>query len=114
MALTRNTTDDLVDDINRLRDALGITGKMHVFGGSWGSTLALVYAIRHPQTRGLADPARHLPGRARGHCLPVPGQRGDLCGSALRRSPSPGSYITYPDEWRAFLEADPAGPSAAT
>ncbi len=36
-------------DINPLRDALGITGRMHVFGGSWGSTLALVYAIRHPE-----------------------------------------------------------------
>jgi proline iminopeptidase len=49
VALVRNDTDHLVADINRLRDALGITGRMHVFGGSWGSTLALVYAIRHPE-----------------------------------------------------------------
>ena len=41
VALTNNTTEHLVEDINRLRDALGITGKMHVFGGSWGSTLAM-------------------------------------------------------------------------
>ena len=47
--LADNTTDHLVDDINRLREALDIRGKMHVFGGSWGSTLAMVYAIRHPQ-----------------------------------------------------------------
>ena len=48
IALTRNTTDHLVADIEALRRALSITGKMHVFGGSWGSMLALVYAIRHP------------------------------------------------------------------
>jgi proline iminopeptidase len=41
-----NTTDDLVDDIEALRNHLGIV-KWHVFGGSWGSTLALAYAIKH-------------------------------------------------------------------
>jgi pimeloyl-ACP methyl ester carboxylesterase len=34
----------------RLRCELNIHGKMHVFGGSWGSTLALAYAIAHPET----------------------------------------------------------------
>ena len=42
-----NTTDDLVADFERLREALGID-KWHVFGGSWGSTLALYYAQQHP------------------------------------------------------------------
>jgi proline iminopeptidase len=42
-----NTTWDLVDDIERLRVHLGIE-KWVVFGGSWGSTLALAYAIKHP------------------------------------------------------------------
>lgn len=42
-----NTTWDLVDDIEKLRVRLGIE-KWSVFGGSWGSTLALVYAIKHP------------------------------------------------------------------
>jgi proline iminopeptidase len=41
-----NTTDDLVNDIDLIRKALGIE-KWLVFGGSWGSTLALAYAIRH-------------------------------------------------------------------
>jgi proline iminopeptidase len=41
-----NTTDDLVKDIEALRIHLGIA-RWHVFGGSWGSTLALVYAIKH-------------------------------------------------------------------
>jgi proline iminopeptidase len=41
-----NTTDDLVADIEALRKHLGID-KWHVFGGSWGSTLALAYALKH-------------------------------------------------------------------
>jgi proline iminopeptidase len=43
-----NTPDHLVADIERLRLALGIE-KWLVFGGSWGSTLALCYAESHPQ-----------------------------------------------------------------
>ncbi|MGA9333428.1 MAG: prolyl aminopeptidase [Rudaea sp.] len=45
--LTENTTWDLVADIERLRDRLGID-RWQVFGGSWGSTLALAYAQTHP------------------------------------------------------------------
>jgi proline iminopeptidase len=41
-----NTTDDLVGDIEILRKHLHIS-KWHVFGGSWGSTLSLSYAIQH-------------------------------------------------------------------
>lgn len=43
-----NTTDHLVADIERLREHLGIECWL-VFGGSWGSTLALAYAERHPE-----------------------------------------------------------------
>ncbi len=50
-SLDANTTWDLVDDIERLRRHLGIE-KWVVFGGSWGSTLALAYAIRHPERVG--------------------------------------------------------------
>jgi len=42
-----NTTQDLIDDIEALRVHLGID-KWLVFGGSWGSTLALAYAQSHP------------------------------------------------------------------
>lgn len=45
--LRQNTTADLVADVERLRVHLAIQ-KWHVFGGSWGSTLALSYAIAHP------------------------------------------------------------------
>ncbi|AXI83861.1 prolyl aminopeptidase [Xylella taiwanensis] len=46
--LVNNTTWDLVADIEKLRIALGIT-RWQVFGGSWGSTLALAYAQTHPE-----------------------------------------------------------------
>jgi proline iminopeptidase len=107
VALVRNDTDHLVADINTLRDALEITGKMHVFGGSWGSTLALVYAIRHPE---------HVASLIlRGIFL---GTREDLLymyqgnAAVFEQTPyalsEPGAYVTYPDEWRAFVEIIPA------
>jgi len=46
--LEENTTWHLVSDIERLREHLGIE-KWMVFGGSWGSTLALAYAQTHPE-----------------------------------------------------------------
>ena len=46
-SLEANTTWDLVADIERLREHLGIA-RWQVFGGSWGSTLALAYAEKHP------------------------------------------------------------------
>ncbi|MCD9005566.1 prolyl aminopeptidase [Luteimonas sp. XNQY3] len=46
--LVDNTTWDLVADIEKLRMHLGID-RWQVFGGSWGSTLALAYAQTHPR-----------------------------------------------------------------
>lgn len=43
--LTDNTTYDSVRDFEKLRELLGIA-KWMVFGGSWGSTLSLAYAVR--------------------------------------------------------------------
>lgn len=47
--LIDNTTWDLVSDIEKLRQHLNIN-KWIVFGGSWGSTLALAYAETHPES----------------------------------------------------------------
>lgn len=47
-SLDDNTTWTLIEDIERLRVKLGVE-KWCVFGGSWGSTLALAYAIKHPE-----------------------------------------------------------------
>lgn len=47
-SLEDNTTWTLIEDIERLRELLKIDS-WAVFGGSWGSTLALAYAITHPE-----------------------------------------------------------------
>jgi proline iminopeptidase len=47
-SLEENTTWDLVADIEKLRVHLGLE-RWQVFGGSWGSTLALAYAQKHPE-----------------------------------------------------------------
>jgi proline iminopeptidase len=102
VALTRNMTDDLIGDIEKLRDHRNIAGAMHVFGGSWGSTLAMAYAIAHP-----------------GHCASLIlrgiflGSSADLLylyqGNAATWTDdpygltAPGAYIHYPDEWAALL-----------
>ncbi|TPR54697.1 prolyl aminopeptidase [Metamycoplasma neophronis] len=46
--IEQNTTLDLVSDMEALRKHLNID-KWILFGGSWGSTLSLVYAINHPE-----------------------------------------------------------------
>lgn len=46
-SLEKNTTPDLVADLEQLRRHLQVR-RWHVFGGSWGSTLALAYAQKHP------------------------------------------------------------------
>jgi proline iminopeptidase len=48
-SLEHNTTWDLVDDIEKLRTEVAKVDKWQVFGGSWGSTLALAYGETHPQ-----------------------------------------------------------------
>jgi proline iminopeptidase len=47
--IENNSTQDLIGDINLIRERLGITGPMNIAGGSWGSSLALIYAIEHPE-----------------------------------------------------------------
>ncbi len=52
-SLEENTTWALIEDIEQLREQLGID-RWVVFGGSWGSTLSLAYGITHPErTRAL-------------------------------------------------------------
>ncbi len=46
--LDENTTWDLIADMEKIREMLGIE-KWQVFGGSWGSTLSLAYSQKHPE-----------------------------------------------------------------
>jgi proline iminopeptidase len=105
-ALTDNTTEHLVSDVLRLRRALDIHGKMHVFGGSWGSALALAYAIAHPETvqtlilRGIflcrrADVDYFLQGNA-----------ADFASNELL-TPVPGAYLDFPTAWQQFVAEIP-------
>jgi proline iminopeptidase len=48
-SLDNNTTWDLVEDIEKLRTQVAKVDKWQVFGGSWGSTLALAYAETYPE-----------------------------------------------------------------
>jgi len=51
--ITNNTTEDLLADAERIREQLGIQ-EWFVAGSSWGSTLALLYALKHPErVRGM-------------------------------------------------------------
>jgi proline iminopeptidase len=90
-SLEDNTTWRLVEDIERLRRHLGIE-RWTVFGGSWGSTLALAYAIRHPdRVEGLI---------LRGIFLVT--QR------ELRWFYQDGASMLFPDAWARFLAPIPA------
>jgi proline iminopeptidase len=108
-SLENNTTWTLIEDIERLREHLGIE-KWCVFGGSWGSTLALAYAILHPERveslvlrgvfllteRELAwfyqDGACMLfPDAWQRFCAPIPqAERGDMIAAYHKR-------LTHPD-----------------
>jgi proline iminopeptidase len=58
--LRDNTTYDSVRDFEKLREKLGIK-KWQVFGGSWGSTLALAYAVSAPICNFLLRNSHKLP-----------------------------------------------------
>ena len=103
VALAHNTTDYLVDDINALREALGITGKMHVFGGSWGSTLALVYALRNPEKVASLILRGIFLGSQEDLLYMYQGNAATFAEKPYALT-EPGAYIAYPDEWKAFVE----------
>jgi proline iminopeptidase len=89
-SLDQNTTWTLIEDIERLRTRLGIES-WTVFGGSWGSTLALAYAIKHPnRVDGLI---------LRGVFL--------LTRRELNWFYQDGANMLFPDAWARFVEPIP-------
>ncbi|HEY9217516.1 MAG TPA: prolyl aminopeptidase [Phenylobacterium sp.] len=89
-SLDDNTTWSLIEDIERLRVHLGVE-KWTVFGGSWGSTLALAYAIKHPdRVAGLV---------LRGVFL--------LTERELRWFYQDGASMMFPDAWERFCAPIP-------
>jgi proline iminopeptidase len=85
-SLEDNTTWDLVADIEKLREHLGIQ-QWQVFGGSWGSTLALAYSETHP------DHVTELV--LRGIFL--------LRKQEIDWFYQRGASVLYPDAWEPFL-----------
>jgi proline iminopeptidase len=118
--LERNTTWDLVADMEKLRVHLGIE-RWQVFGGSWGSTLGLAYAQTHPERvselilRGIftlrkreidwfyQDGAGRVFPEAWEHYLePIPvEERGDLLRAYHKRltSPDPNTRLVAAKAW---------------
>ena len=89
-SLEDNTTWTLIEDIERLRIHLGVE-KWTVFGGSWGSTLALAYAITHPhRVEALV---------LRGIFL--------LTQRELRWFYQEGASMLFPDAWQRFCAPIP-------
>ena len=80
-----NTTWHLVQDIELIRETLGID-RWIVFGGSWGATLALIYAIQHPER------VRHL--ALRGVFM--------MTEAELRWFYGGGAGAFWPDVWKHF------------
>lgn len=87
--MAENTTQHLVDDMEKLRVHLGVE-RWHVFGGSWGSTLALAYAEEHP--------ARVLGLILRGICLL---EQWEINWFLY------GLATVFPDAWEAFASLVP-------
>jgi proline iminopeptidase len=87
--LTRNTTKHIVEDIERLRQVLGVE-RWLLFGGSWGSALAIAYGKAHPE--------RCLGFVLRGIFLCRPHEL-DWFLSGMSRF--------FPDAWRRFAEIIP-------
>jgi proline iminopeptidase len=88
--LEENTTWHLVEDIEKIREHLGIDSWV-VFGGSWGSTLALAYAQKH------AERARALVLRGIFLCRP----------SEIRWFYQEGASNIYADVWEQYLNVIP-------
>ena len=89
--LEGNTTADLVADMEAIREHLGVE-RWVLFGGSWGSTLSLVYAETHPE--------RVLGLILRGIFLCRPEE--------IRWFYQEGASRIFPDHWEDFLRPIPA------
>ena len=91
-SLDDNTTWHLVADIEKIREEFGIDQWL-VFGGSWGSTLSLAYAVTHPErVRGLV---------LRGIFLCRPKEIRWFYEEGL------GASAIYPDNWEEYLTIIP-------
>ncbi len=90
--LEHNTTDDMVEDIEKIADHFKLK-KFIITGGSWGACLAFAYALKHPE---------------RLHAMVL---RGIFTGSKEETDYLDNGLFKqfYPDVWDAYLERTPKG-----
>ncbi len=104
--LVDNDTPHLIADIEKLCEALSIRKKFHLFGGSWGSTLALAYAIEYPEkVQSLVLRGIFLV-RAEDFDYFYQGNAVFYHGNPFDTKKS-GAYIFFPEEWKEFVEIIP-------
>ena len=75
---------------------------MHVFGGSWGSTLALAYAIAHPETVQTIILRNVFLCRRADVDYFLQGNAADFAANPLAM-PVPGTYLEFPTAWQHFV-----------
>ena len=124
--IRENDTWNLVEDMEKLRRHLGID-RWLVFGGSWGSTLALCYAIAHPERvtglllRGVylgrkwenqwlfqEGASNFYPDRYQDYIAPIPpAERADLIGAYYQRltDPDESVHLAAAQAWSAWESA---------
>lgn len=90
-SIENNTTWHLVDDLERVRAHLAID-RWHLFGGSWGCTLALAYAQRHRERVASLILRSVFLGRRK----------------EVEWLFSHGASLFYPEEWEKFISLIPA------
>lgn len=124
-SIEHNTTDHLISDLEKLRNLLNIK-RWFVFGGSWGSTLALAYGIAHPNScrgfilRGIFMGQAYegewfinrmgtfQPEAARAFQTFLPeDERDDLLNNYIRRlnDPDPNIHMPAAQAWSGYEEA---------
>jgi len=124
-SVEQNTTWELIADIEQLRQMLGVE-RWLVFGGSWGSTLALAYAEQHPErcagliVRGVwlgtdeeiawwaYGTQTFFPENWRRFMAYLPeAERGDLVAAYHRRlmDPSPETHLSAAVAWKSYETA---------
>jgi proline iminopeptidase len=123
--IAENSTPDLIADVERLRRHLGIE-RWLVFGGSWGSTLALAYGQAHPERclgfvlRGvflfradevtwfIEEMGRFFPAAGRAFRQLIPeAERNDLLAAYYRRltDSDPAVYLPAAQAWCNYEES---------
>lgn len=122
-SIDNNTTWHLVEDMERLRRHLGLA-RWQLFGGSWGSTLSLAYAVTHPERvtalvlRGIFLLRRQeLAWFYQNGCSALfpeaweaferaipPDERGDMIAAYYKRltDPDPGVHLPAAEAWSVW------------